>query len=789
MASLTPGILLKLLQHMNSDVRVGGEYRSVLLQVISIVPALAGSELWPNKGFYIKVSDSSHSTYVSLNDDDNELILADKLQLGQFIYVEKLEPGSPVPRVVGVKPVPGRHPCIGKPEDLMDKRKDSKAAIDSEHIVASSHKFTDRPPPNGFDFPSKVSSPSDRHSIKPVRTASVATENLPADNGDKCEDKKSASATKPVKTAATRALSPANHVNSRAPPASSTVQEERKIVIKEDPVSVPSRYRQRQGSPNAKKASQTSNNSSSTPQESPKEKVSKAPASTTGKVSPKKKKPVGGTPNPKPGSPLAAGKSLYSSLEDQATVSKEQKGRISSRITGQLKTQVGPPRRASDLHCIPSEKEDVGPTIATPKGSKISTKRISVCEKKRASSAEQLSTALSKIIVHDKKWTDGSVPWDSLPANLVNFGKDAVKRRNAACAAAAEALQEASASEAVIRSLSMFSELLSSAKTENPHPSIDQFFTFHKMLAQSMTASEALAKCRAGNKYDDDEKTGILGGDFIKICAEKENNAAQLVRIALATDLTSISILGNYIHKSSNSKEATKLKATNSNPNTTLDDSSVIQNPKTRPSSVSSRKSGHVSLDNKIPGNSHVSLDNKIPGKSTSASVSETTSDKKPTKRHSLSTAFGSRNAKASCKVSPEPSSKEPAMTWVKGNGVNETVELSKLLHKEATNWFLKFIEGALDAGFHTSREKADDTADSTAKNQPQQDKSQIAAMLSQLKKANDWLDQLGQKNQGVDERSKMVETVDRLKQKIYAFLMQHVESAACALDNQANRV
>lgn len=779
MASLTPGILLKLLQHMNSDVRVGGEYRSVLLQVISIVPALAGSELWPNKGFYIKVSDSSHSTYVSLNDDDNELILADKLQLGQFIYVEKLEPGSPVPRVVGVKPVPGRHPCIGKPEDLMDKSKDSKAAIAFEHIAASSHKISDRPPSNGFDFPSKVTSPSERHSVKHVRAASVATENLPADNSDKSDDKQSASATKPVKPAATRAPSPASRVNSRAPLASSTVQEERKIVIKEDPVSVPSRYRQRQGSPNTKKASQILITSSSTPQESPKEKLSKAPASSTGRVSPKKKKSVGGTPNPKPDSPLAAGKSLHISLEDQATASKEQKGRISSRITGQLKNQVVPSRRASDLHCTPSEKEDIGPTGATPKGSKISTKRISACERKQGSSADQLSHALPQIIVHDKKWTDGSVPWDSLPANLVNFGKDAVKRRNAAAAAAAEALQEASAAEAVIRSLSMFSELLSSAKTENPHPSIDQFFTFHKMLAQSMTVSEALAKCRARNKSDGDDNSDILDGGIIKICAEKEKNAAQLVRIALATDLTSISILGNYIHKSSNSKEATKFKAINSNPNTTLDDSSAIQNPKSQSSSLSSRKSGK---------SGHVSLDNKIPGKSTSAAVSETTSDKKPSKRHSLGTAFGTRNAKASSKISPEPSSKEPTMIWVKGNGVNDTVELSKLLHKEATEWFLEFIERALDAGFHTSKEKEGDTADSIAKSQSQKDKSQIAAMLSQLKKANDWLDQLG-KNQGDDERSKMVEIVDRLKQKIYAFLMQHVESAACALDNQANRV
>ncbi|KAH0863604.1 hypothetical protein HID58_080815 [Brassica napus] len=62
---------------MNTDVKIAGEHRSSLLQVISIVPALAGGELFTNQGFYLKVSDSSHATYVSLND----LILSDKLQL------------------------------------------------------------------------------------------------------------------------------------------------------------------------------------------------------------------------------------------------------------------------------------------------------------------------------------------------------------------------------------------------------------------------------------------------------------------------------------------------------------------------------------------------------------------------------------------------------------------------------------------------------------------------------------------------------------------------------------
>lgn len=119
MASLTPGILLKVLKNINSDVKVCGEYRSILLQVISIVPAITGSELWLDHGFFIRVSDSSHSTYVSLSKEDNELILSNKLQLEQFIYVEKVQSSIPVPVLVGVRPVPGRNPCIGNPKDLM----------------------------------------------------------------------------------------------------------------------------------------------------------------------------------------------------------------------------------------------------------------------------------------------------------------------------------------------------------------------------------------------------------------------------------------------------------------------------------------------------------------------------------------------------------------------------------------------------------------------------------------------------------------------------------------------
>lgn len=123
MAALAPGILLKLLNGMNTGVKPTSEHRSSLLQVTDIVPAdLDEKDLWPKHGFYIKVSDSSHSIYVSLPSDQDDFVLSNKMQLGQFIYVDRLEPGSPVPVVKGAKPLPGRHPLVGTPEPLMGLR-------------------------------------------------------------------------------------------------------------------------------------------------------------------------------------------------------------------------------------------------------------------------------------------------------------------------------------------------------------------------------------------------------------------------------------------------------------------------------------------------------------------------------------------------------------------------------------------------------------------------------------------------------------------------------------------
>ena len=107
---------------MNSDIKVAGDHRSSLLQVISIVPALSEDELFPRQGFYLKVSDSSHATYASLPEEQDDLILCDKIQLGQFIYVDRFEDSYPVPFLRGVRALPGRHRCIGSPQDIFSMR-------------------------------------------------------------------------------------------------------------------------------------------------------------------------------------------------------------------------------------------------------------------------------------------------------------------------------------------------------------------------------------------------------------------------------------------------------------------------------------------------------------------------------------------------------------------------------------------------------------------------------------------------------------------------------------------
>ncbi|KAF2322021.1 hypothetical protein GH714_005751 [Hevea brasiliensis] len=109
----------------------------------------------------------------------------------------------------------------------------------------------------------------------------------------------------------------------------------------------------------------------------------------------------------------------------------------------------------------------------------------------------------------------------------------------------------------------------------------------------------------------------------------------------------------------------------------------------------------------------------------------------------------------------------QPPPEWIKGSGLDEAVDLAEMLQMESQDWFLGFVERFLDA----------DVDSSTLS-----DNGQIAGMLTQLKSVNDWLDEIGSSKDEEETPNVSSETIDRLRKKIYEYLLTHVESAAAAL-------
>lgn len=115
-------------------------------------------------------------------------------------------------------------------------------------------------------------------------------------------------------------------------------------------------------------------------------------------------------------------------------------------------------------------------------------------------------------------------------------------------------------------------------------------------------------------------------------------------------------------------------------------------------------------------------------------------------------------------KVMPNPTT---TPTWTRGYGMGETADLAKALRREMHVWFLKFVEEAMDVGFRLFGENSSSSGDMNNKNK-------VAAILSQLKRINDWLDGVVK----TPEAELLKEKIERLKRKIYGFVITHVESA-----------
>ena len=140
---------------------------------------------------------------------------------------------------------------------------------------------------------------------------------------------------------------------------------------------------------------------------------------------------------------------------------------------------------------------------------------------------------------------------------------------------------------------------------------------------------------------------------------------------------------------------------------------------------------------------------------------SQPTMQKNTSKRQSLTAA----PAKNYLKASSLPASDPTIGPWTRGNGMKDTIQLSMDLQSEMQMWFVKFVEESLDAGFRVFKEAK---ADSCSMLPPEC--GPITAILSQLKRVNDWLDRVASKK---DEL--LTEKIEKLKRKIYGFVIHHV--------------
>ncbi|KAL9431799.1 hypothetical protein AB3S75_026906 [Citrus x aurantiifolia] len=727
MANLVPGVLLKLLQHMNTDVKVAGEHRSSLLQVVSIVPALAGGELFPNQGFYLKVSDSSHATYVSLADEHDDLILSDKIQLGQFIHVERLESASPVPILRGVRPVPGRHPCVGSPEDI---------------VATHSLGFLNN------DNKSRNSSSCSKPGEKVKSPVKVVSGNSHVSEKEKIVGNKLNGGAKDVPLEKKRGtLSRSNSQLSKA----LTLNVKKEVLGK----SKSSSSRSIPSSPTSVYSLPTSfekfaNGVKHQSRIKGLDKVT-AKVGSVEKVSSVR----GGSPTARR---LPVIKNLVQGFEFGAkALRKSWEGNleVKTRENSKLRAakhdpkpearSTSAPRRSTSSDRLPS-KED-GKVHMSAKASKeenkfqTSAKKIpanGMLDDQEQSNKKKTFTGrksgelnnnglpgnLVKVPINSRRLTDGSVSWAALPSSLAKLGKEVMKHRDAAQTAAIEAMLEASAAESLLRCLSLYSELTSSANEDNPQPAVDQFLTLHSSLNNARMIADSLSKILpVGSSPDHEENPSE---EALKVMSDRRKHAASWVQAALATNLSSFSVF---------SKET----------NSTLSAPAA---------SSQGQKIVSASQPMIVLENSTKNVSAKAPGKLRPTVVSKLVASG-AIRRPGDSPATGQK---------PQP---QPLPEWTRGNGLDEAVDLAEMLQMESQDWFLGFVERFLDADVDTSSLS---------------DNGQIAGMLSQLKSVNDWLDKIGSSKDEVEAPRVSAETVDRLRKKIYEYLLTHVESAAAAL-------
>ncbi|KAL2253591.1 uncharacterized protein LOC105168255 [Sesamum indicum] len=486
MASLAPGILLKLLDGMNTGVKPTSEHRSSLLQVTDIVPAdLDEKNLLPKHGFYIKVSDSSHSIYVSLPFEQDDLVMSNKMQLGQFIYVDRLEPGSPVPVVRGAKPLPGRHPLMGTPEPLMGLRAKGEKNEQKPNVKLSApRRGSWGTGPNGSE------NPLSPRNLKPV----------PLDF-DQCTPVKERPPSA-VKFSGNFPMSPM--IRGKAMRDGSAVR-----------------------------------------------------SSVGGAFLSKMVEAKGETPLIRKSCAVTPSSSKFSRSKSVC----DREHRISKSTFN-----------------IAENKSSTPPPILR----NVNTADSAIVGGNAESHSKPKIASQSRILSGDSDSINTSLHMN-LPGKLSNLGKEAVQQRETAQKVALQALRDASATENLVRSLKIFSNLTKSAKLDDPSTCFDQFLEFHNQIVQAVaemvsiqaatTASETAKRSNAEpreatGKYHEEESSVLheLIPNSVEGQPNSESNASKR-RAALYKSIAAFperteqkSVLGKHLRSSTLNQKATSEK-------------------------------------------------------------------------------------------------------------------------------------------------------------------------------------------------------------------------------------
>ncbi|KAJ6677630.1 hypothetical protein OIU85_008227 [Salix viminalis] len=610
MANLVPGVLLKLLQHMNTDVKVAGEHRSSLLQVVSIVPALAG---------------------------------------GQFIHVERLQPASPVPILRGVRPVPGRHPCVGSPEDIVASQSPGFLNNNLEKVKSSKRGILD-----GCNVGEKDKSV-----------------------GGRVNDNSQKEALSDKKATQTRS-------NCYSLPTSF---EKFSNGVRQQSMS--------KGSPRI---------------------VEKA-SSVRGASPTMKRVPV--IKNIVQGIEFGA-KALRKSWEGNMEVNHREKSTLrGARHDPKPEARsISTPRKSTSSERLPSKEDYRAQMEVWMNKTSLNKLRTTAGKKSSEHANNGFPGNLVKVSINSGRLTEGSVSWSPLPSSLAKFGKEVMKHRDAAQTAAIEAIQEATAAESLLRCLSMYSELISSAREDNPQPAVEQFLALHASLNNSRLIADSLFKIiPTGSSPDSNDNPSE---EALKVTSNRRKHAASWVQAALATNLSSFSVF---------TKDTTSAPSQGQKPISSNQSILVLEN-------------SSKNTSTKTQGKTRPTVGSKLVATGAFRKLGD--------------------NSTISQKAPPQPPPE-----WIRGNGLDEAVDLAEMLRMESQDWFLGFVEKFLDADVDASALS---------------DNGQIAGMLTHLKSVNDWLDEIGLNKDEADTPHVSSETVDRLRKKIYEYLLTHVESAAAAL-------